>query len=156
MDANSSASAGQDITRLVQEATASIKSDIKGAVSKLESAYALARAASDAASTALVAEELSRAWAGRKAPARALYYARKASMIAPERKEAWTTLAKTSELIALRVQGATKARRARALYQTAAMGFEKAAKLTKDPEDKRWLLELSGDAKRQATPRKSG
>ena len=156
MDAKSTASAGKDIARLVQEATSSLKSDIKGAVVKLESAYALARGASDAIGTALVAEELARAWARRKAPARALYYARKSPSLAPERKEAWTTLAKTSELIALRSSGPTKQHRARALYQTAAMAFERAAKLTKDPEDRRWLMELSGDAKRQANPKKPG
>ena len=63
----------------------------------------------------------------------------------------WTTLAKTCELVASR-QGEPKLRRAQALYRAAATGFKKAASLTKDPEDKRWLLELAGDGARQARP----
>ncbi len=138
-----------DIARLVAEATALLKSDAKGAVAKLESAYAAAQAAGDE-EAARVAEELARGWARRKSPARSLYYASKAAELSPEGKSAWTTLAKTCELVALRTTDARKRRRAAALYRAAATAFKKAASLTKDPEDRRWLLELGGDAARQA------
>lgn len=127
-----------------------MKSDLRGAVAKLESAYAIAREVGDADDTALVAEELARAWSRRKSRARSLYYASKATRLAPERKAAWTTLAKTCELIASRTQGSDKHKRAQALYRATAKAFKTAASMTKDPEDKRWLLELAGDAARQA------
>jgi hypothetical protein len=144
-----------EIARLLKEAAASMKRDAKGAVATLESAYALARETGDADDTATVAEELARAWARRKSAARSLYYACKATKLAPEAKTAWTTLAKTCEMVALRTQGDPKQRRARALYRAAATAFTRASSLTKDPEDKRWLLELAGDAARQAKPPKS-
>jgi hypothetical protein len=144
--------AREDIARLLKESAASMKADVKGAVAKLESAYAIAREAGDADDTAVVAEELARGWARRKSSARSLYYARKATKLVPEQKATWTTLAKTCELVATRTQADHKQGRARALYRGAATAFKKAASLTKDPEDKRWLLELAGDASRQAKP----
>jgi hypothetical protein len=142
----------EDIVRLLKEAAASMKTDAKGAVAKLDSAYALAVASGDADDTATVAEECARGWARRKAFGRSLYYASKATKLAPEWKTAWTTLAKTCELVASRTQGDGKQRRAQALYRAASSAFKKAASMTKDPEDKRWLLELAGDAARQAKP----
>ncbi|HVJ89195.1 MAG TPA: hypothetical protein VM580_05280 [Labilithrix sp.] len=147
--------AREDIARLLKEAAASIKRDAKGAVAKLEIAYGLARESGDADDTAVVAEELSRAWARRKSSARALHYARKATKLAPEQKATWATLAKACELVASRTSSKAKQRRARALYRAAAAAFKKAGALTKDPEDKRWLLELAGDAARQARPPES-
>ena len=140
----------EDIARLMKEAAASMKSDAKAAVTKLESAYALARASGNDDDTAAVAEELARGWARRKSTARSLYYAAKAAKLAPEQKTSWTTLAKTCELVATRTRGDTHQRRARALYRAAAAAFTKAASMTKDPEDKRWLKELAGDATRHA------
>jgi hypothetical protein len=145
-------SAREQIARLLKEAAASMKGDLKGAVAKLESAYALARDAGDAADAAGAAEELARGWARRKSAARSLYYARQATKLAPERKAAWSTLAKTCELVATRTEGEHEVRRARALYRAAASAFEKAASLTKDLEDKRWLRELARDAARHAKP----
>ena len=147
-------SAQDDIARLVKEASASLKGDLGGALAKLQSAFELARQAGVAEDSAMVAEELARALTRRKAPARSLHYAAKATKLAPERKAAWTTLAKTCELLATRTQGEHKQGRARVLYRGAGAAFERAAKLTKDPEDKRWLLELAGDAKKQAAPPK--
>jgi hypothetical protein len=147
--------ARDDIARLLKEAAASMKTDAKGAVAKLESAYALARGSGDADDTATVAEELARGWARRKSTGRSLYYAIKATKLAPDWKTAWTTLAKTCELVASRTQRADKQRRARALYRAAAAAFTKAATMTKDPEDKRWLQELAGDAARHAKPPKA-
>ena len=144
----------EDVARLVTEAAAAIKSDVKGAVIKLGSAFQLARESGDTDLTAMVAEELARGWARRKSTARSLHYARKATRLCPERKAAWTTLAKTCELLATRTRGAEKARRAQALYRAAATAFKKAAALAKDPEDKHWLMELAGDAARQARPPK--
>ena len=144
----------EDIARLLKEAATSMKSDVKGAVAKLELAYTIARATGDADESAVVAEELARGWARRKSTARSLYYASKATKLVPERKAAWNTLAKTCELVASRTHGDHKQRRAQALYRAAATAFKKAASLTKDPEDKRWLLELAGDAARQAKPSK--
>ncbi|MEO6418147.1 MAG: hypothetical protein ABIP39_01980 [Polyangiaceae bacterium] len=138
----------EHIARLVKEAAASIKSDAKGAVAKLESAYVIACEAGDAEDTAVVAEELARGWARRKSTARSLYYASKSTKLAPERKASWTTLAMTCELVASRTGKESQQRRARALYRAAGEAFKKAASLTKDPEDKRWLLELAGDAAR--------
>ncbi len=129
-----------------------MKSDAKGAVVKLESAYGMAREAGVADDTAVVAEELARGWARRRSSARALYYAIKATKLAPEQKSSWTTLAKTCELVAARTPADRKKRRARALYRATAAAFKKAAGMTKDPEDKRWLLELASDAARQARP----
>lgn len=144
----------EEIARLMKEAAASMKSDAKGAVAKLESAYALARANGNDDDTAAVAEELARGWARRKSTARSLYYAAKAAKLAPQQKTSWTTLAKTCELVAARTHGDRHQRRARALYRAAANAFTKAASMTKDPEDKRWLQELAGDASRQAKPPK--
>src|SRR5687767_11793715 len=70
--------ARDDIARLLKEAAASMKTDAKGAVAKLESAYAVARESGDADDTATVAEELARGWARRKSTGRSLYYAMKA------------------------------------------------------------------------------
>ncbi len=128
-----------------------MKSDLKGAVATLEQAYALATASGDAEDTAVIAEELARAWARRKSAARALYYARKSTVLAPAQKATWTTLAKTCELVASRqhARGASAEGRARALYRASAHAFKKAASLSKDAEDKRWLLELASDAAKQ-------
>lgn len=147
--------AREDIARLLKESAASMKTDAKGAVAKLEAAYAIAREAGDADDTALVAEELARGWARRKSAARSLYYASKSTKLAPEQRTSWTTLAKTCELVGARTRGDHQQRRAHALYRAAASAFTKAASLTKDPEDKRWLLELAGDAARQAKPSKA-
>jgi hypothetical protein len=147
--------AREDLARLLQDAAALMKSDAKGAVAKLESAYAIAREAGDPSDTAMVAEELARGWARRKSASRALYYASKATKLAPARKVAWTTLAKTCELVASRTSGDAKQRRAHALYRAASTAFHTAASLTKDPEDKRWLLELAGDSARQAKPKRT-
>lgn len=145
-------SAHEDIARLVREATAVIKTDARGAVAKLEEAYQLARGAGDDAESAAVAEELARAYPRRKSAARALYYARKSTALAPERKAAWTTLAKTCELYAARISDPRKGARSRALFRAAAAAFKQAASLTKDPEDRRWLLELARDAGRAGKP----
>ncbi len=142
----------QDIVRLLDEAAASMKSDVRGAVTKLESAHVLALATGNPENIAIVSEDLARGWARRKSAARSLHYAMNATKLMPERKAAWTTLAKTCELVASRTSAPTKQRRARALYRGAAAAFRKAASLTKDPEDKRWLQELAGDAARQAKP----
>jgi len=141
-----------DIARLLKEAAASMKSDVKGAIAKLESAYTIAEASGHADDTAVVAEELARAWGRRKSTAKSLYYATKATELVPGHKSTWTTLAKTCELVASRTLADEKQRRARALYRAAASSFKKAAALTKDPEDKRWLIELAGDAAKQAKP----
>jgi hypothetical protein len=144
----------EEIARLLQAAAASMKSDVKGAVAKLESAYAIARGTGIPDDAAVVAEELARGWARRKSTARSLHYARTSTKLAPEQRSTWTTLAKTCELVASRTPDA-KPRRAHALYRAASSAFKKAAALTKDPEDKRWLLELAGDAARQAKPAQS-
>ncbi len=143
-----------DIVRLLKEAAADMKRDAKGAVAKLEAAYALVRDGGSPDDIALVAEELARGWARRKSSARSLHHARTATKLAPAQKTSWTTLAKTCELIASRTPEDTKGRRARALYRAAAKGFEKASSLTSDREDKHWLLELARDAARQAKPPK--
>lgn len=132
-----------------------MKSDAKGAVSKLETAYGIARESGDADDTALVAEELARGWARRKSDAKSLYFAAKASKLAPEQKTSWTTLAKTCELVASRIRKDEKQRRARALYKVAAQSFQKAASMTKDAEDKHWLMDLARDAAKQAKPPKA-
>jgi hypothetical protein len=144
-----------EIARLMKEAAASMKSDVKGAVAKLESAYAIARESGVVDDAAVVAEELARGWARRKSAARSLYYASKAARLAPAQRTSWTTLAKTCELVASRTQGADKQRRARALFAAAAKAFEKAASLTKDAEDRHWLLDLAREAARQAKPPKT-
>jgi hypothetical protein len=146
--------ARDDIARLLKEAAAAIKTDAKGAVAKLESAYEIARGTGDADDTATVAEELARGWSRRKSAGRSLYYASKATRLAPEWKTAWTTLAKTCELVASRTQGDNKQGRARALYRAAASAFKKAATLAKDAEDKHWLLDLAKDAARHGKPPK--
>jgi hypothetical protein len=145
----------EDIAGLLKAAAASMKSDVKGAVAKLETAYALAQKTGIPDDAAVVAEELARGWARRKSAARSLYYARKATRLVPEQRSTWSTLAKTCELVASRTPADAKQRRAHALYRAAASAFKKAAALTKDPEDKRWLLELAGDAARQAKPAES-
>jgi hypothetical protein len=145
-------SAHEDIARLLKEAAASMKADVKGAVEKLQSAYVIATGTGVADDAAVVAEELARGWARRKSASRALYYARKATRLVPEHKSTWTTLAKTCEMLATRTRADNKQRRARALYRAAAVGFKKAAKLTKDPEDKNWLIELARDAAKQSEP----
>jgi hypothetical protein len=141
----------QDIVRLLKEATASMKSDVAGAVAKLESAFALA-SGGDPEDAAFVAEELARGLQRKKAFARSVYFATKATELAPARKAAWTTLAKTCELVASRTRDARKQVRARALYRAAAKAFKKAASLSTDREDKAWLIELAGDAAKQAKP----
>jgi hypothetical protein len=145
--------ARDDIARLLKEASASMKADAKGAVAKLETAHRLALGEGPALA-AEIAEELSRGWARRRSAAKSLHYAHKSTRLAPERKAAWTTLAKTCELVAARTEGPRVAARARALYRAAAHAFERAASLTKDPEDRRWLLELARDAAKQAKPPK--
>lgn len=147
--------ARQEIARLLKQAATSMKSDMAGAITKLESAHALARESGDADDTAVVAEELARAWARRRSSARSLHYAVIATQLAPEQRATWTTLAKTCELVAARTHDADKQARARALHAAAARAFEKAASLTKDPEDGRWLRELASDAARQAEPPKA-
>lgn len=139
-----------NIAKLIKEANAAIKRDAKTAVEKLEEAYVLAKAAGNDEDTAFVAEELARAWPRRKKVARALYYAHKASKLAPNQRTSWTTLAKTCELVANRQKRETKKARMMALFRVAADGFKKAAGMTKDPEDKRWLQELGADAAKQA------
>jgi len=146
--------AREDIARLLKDAAGSMKSDMARALTSLESAYRIAVESGDADDTAVVAEELARAWARRRSPARSLYYAARATKLAPEQKATWTTLAKTCELVAARTQRADKQIRGRALYAAASKAFEKAATLTKDPEDRRWLRELASDAARQARPPK--
>lgn len=145
-------SSGDDLARLLKEAAASMKSDVKGAVAKLESAYAIAQGTGNADDAAVVAEELARGWARRKSASRSLYFARKATKLSPGQRSTWTTLAKTCELVASRIPD-RKTRRAHALYRAAASSFKKAASMTKDAEDKRWLLELASDASRQAKPK---
>ena len=142
----------EEIARLLKEAAASMKADVKGAVARLESAYAIACGTGVDDDAAVVAEELARGWARRKSAARSLHYARKATRLAPGQKSTWNTLAKTCELVASRTRGDEKLRRAQALYRGAAKSFKKAASLAKDPEDRHWLLELAGDAARQAKP----
>ncbi|HEY8077146.1 MAG TPA: hypothetical protein VIF62_23630 [Labilithrix sp.] len=144
--------ARDDIARLLKESAQTMKSDAKGAVAKLEEAYAIAKTAGDADDTALVCEELARGWMRRKKSARALYYASKASKLAPDQRTSWTTLAKTCELVASRIADEKKQRRERALYKEAAGGYKKAASMTKDAEDKHWLTELARDAAKQAKP----
>jgi hypothetical protein len=140
-----------ELGSLLKKAAAAMKGDMKGAVGALEQAYELASASGDAEDTAVIAEELARAWARRKSSGRALYYARKSTTLAPAQKATWTTLAKTCELIASRqhARGASTEGRARALYRASAHAFKKAASLSKDAEDRRWLLELAGDAAKQ-------
>jgi hypothetical protein len=137
-----------EISRLVDEATQAMKRDLSGAIKLLESAFGEAESEDDVAA---VAEELARAFARRKRASKALHYARIATKRAPARKAAWATLGKTTELVATRVP-TTKPVRARALYRASADAFRKASALAKDPEDKRWLLELARDAARQAKP----
>ncbi len=144
--------ARDDIARLLEEAASTMKSDAKGAVAKLEEAFAIAKKAGVDDDTALVAEELARGWMRRKRSSRALWYAAKASKLAPEQRTSWTTLAKTCELVASRISDEKKQRRARALYKEAAAGYKKAASMTKDAEDKHWLIELARDAAKQAKP----
>jgi len=142
-----------EIKRLLQEAATTMKSDPKGAVAKLEAAYGIARQTGVDDDAAVVAEELARGWARRKSAAKSLYYARKATKLAPAQKATWTTLAKTCELVANRTRGEKVARRAQALYKAAAQSFKKASTMAKDPEDKHWLLELARDAASQAKPK---
>jgi hypothetical protein len=142
-------SASVDIARLMKQAEALMKSDLKGAIGHLDSALSVASGA-QAIDVAMVAEELARAWARRKSPARSLYYASMATEVAPERKAAWNTLAKTCELVATRIRADNKKGRARALFRIAATAFKKAAALSKDAEDKRWLMELARDASANA------
>ncbi len=141
--------AHDEIGRLVNGAAAVIKRDPKGATAMLERAYVIAREGADDTEAAIVAEELSRAWSRRRSPARSLHHASRATRLAPARRAAWTTLGKACEIVASRTEAPGKQGRARALYRAAAAAFKKAASLTKDPEDRRWLLELAGDAARQ-------
>ena len=134
-----------DADRLVQEATAILKSDARVAVQKLDEAWTLVQAAGGAGA-AIVAEELSRAWARRKGWARALHWARRATLVAPERKAAWAALGKTCELVALKTDRPGHARRTVALHRATATAFKRAAALATDREDKNWLLELARDA----------
>jgi hypothetical protein len=144
-------SGAENVGSLLREATALLKSDVKAAIVKLEAAYRIASESGVTQHTVEVLEELSRAWARRKLFARSLYCARKATRLVPERKAAWTTLAKTCELLATRTTHESKRARAKALYRAAASAFKKAAELTKDPEDRRWLSELASDAARQGS-----
>ena len=70
-------SAHEDIARLLREAAASMKSDPKSAVAKLEDAYELARGTGVPDDAAVVAEELAR---GGRVTAAA---ARRAVLVAP-------------------------------------------------------------------------
>ena len=140
----------EEIARLLKEAAASMKRDVKGALESLQSAYRIAVDAGDDEDTAVVAEELARGWARKKAFSKSLYFAIKATELSPDQRATWTTLAKTCELVATRTTAERKRKRAQALYRSTATAFKKAASLTKDPEDKRWLQELAGDAARQA------
>lgn len=146
----------EDVGRLLKDAAASMKRDPKEAVGLLERAYELVTKAGNPDDVAYVAEELARGWMRRKADARSLYFANKAAKLAPAQKSSWTTLAKTCELVAARTKDERKQTRARALYKAAAGAYKKAAGMTKDPEDKRWLQELAGDAARQAKPPEGG
>jgi hypothetical protein len=145
--------ARQNIARLLEEAAASMKRDPKLAISKLETAYALAREGGVADDVAVVSEELARGWARRKSAARSMHYACNAAKLAPEQRTSWSTLAKTCELVASRTHDVRKRRRAETLYRAASTAFKKAAALTKDREDKQWLLELARDAAQRATPK---
>lgn len=138
-----------DIARLLKDAAATMKRDPKSAVATLQEAYAIAEKAGNPGDTAYVAEELAKGWARRKRSSKALYYAVKATELAPNERATWTTYAKTCELVAQRQKRETKARRVMALYQAAATGFKKAASMTKDAEDKNFLLELAKDAAKQ-------
>jgi hypothetical protein len=146
----------KDLARLLKEAAASMKGDVKGAIKKLEAGYEEALQSGADGDGATLAEELARAWTRRKSRSRPLYYARKGTRLSPERKTAWTTLAKACELVASGIDGDTKRRRAQTLYSAAAEAFKKAASLTRDPEDKRWLLELAKDAAREAKSKEQG
>jgi hypothetical protein len=141
----------ETVEGLLKEATGLLKSDLRAAIAKLEVALQHATELGDAGAVVTVLEELSRAWARRKVFARSLYYARKSTLLLPERKAAWNTLAKVCELLATRTTHASKRARAKALYRAAASAFKKAAELTKDAEDRRWLSELARDAARQGT-----
>ncbi len=79
----------QDIVRLLDEAAASMKSDVRGAVAKLESAHGLAVATGNPENIAIVSEDLARGWARRKSESRSLHYAMKATKLMPEREAAW-------------------------------------------------------------------
>lgn len=140
------------VPQLLKQAESMMKSDLAGAIAKLDLAYAAA--ADSAADRAMVAEELSRAWSRRKSPARSMHYARMATKVASERKAAWTTLAKTCELVATRTRDDHKKARAQLLFRLSSNAFKKAAALTKDPEDKRWLMELARDAAKNGAPSK--
>lgn len=142
----------EDLGRLLKEAAAAMKRDPEGAVATLEEAYAIAVAGGVKDDVAVVSEDLARGWARRKSSARALHFARLAAKLAPEQRTSWTTLAKTCELIASRTPEETKGRRARALYRATAKGFKKASSLTKDREDKHWLIELASEAAEKARP----
>jgi hypothetical protein len=141
---------GEGVAGLLKQAEGLMKSDLKGALVLLDSALATARQSGSEMDIAMVADELSRAWSRRKSSSRSLYYAVQSTEVAPERKASWCTLAKTCELLAARVRGEDKRQRARLLYRCAAKAFKKAAALGKDPEDKRWLLELARDAEANA------
>jgi hypothetical protein len=145
-------SASASTVKLVETAALLMKSDLAGALEKLTIAYVQAANTSNTEDAGLIAEELARGWTRRKSPARSLYYAYNATELSPERKAAWTTLAKTCELIATRVRGDDKRLRAKVLYRAAGAAFKKAASLTKDPEDRRWLTELARDAARLGKP----
>jgi hypothetical protein len=131
----------------VAEAASMLKTDPRGAVAILSDALARAGSKPDAAH---VAEELSRAWGRRRSQARAVHFARLAVRLDPEAKSAWSTLAKTCELVGVRTPTPRKSRRARALLREAASAFKRAAALASDPEDRRWLIELASDAARAA------
>lgn len=137
--------AREDVARLVAEALAQAKRDAKGAVKTLEAALVVANGTGIPDDAAVVCEHLARLHL-RREKSRALHYARRAVRLVPEEKSAHSTLAKTCELIAAQTNMETKGRRARALYGVVATSFKKAAGMTKDPEDKRWLLELAHDA----------
>ncbi|MBX3231913.1 MAG: hypothetical protein KIT84_12105 [Labilithrix sp.] len=139
----------KEIARLLKDAEATMKRDAKSAVATLQEAYAIAVQAGNDGDTAYVAEELAKGWARRKKSGKALYFAIKATKLAPNERATWTTLGKTCELVASRQKRETKARRVMALYQAAAAAFKKAASMTKDAEDKHFLLELAKDAAKQ-------
>ncbi|MBP9111436.1 MAG: hypothetical protein KBF88_01450 [Polyangiaceae bacterium] len=139
-----------NVAALLEEASLSMKSDLTGTLARLESGYRACLDGGDRPGAGAIACALSRGWARKKSPARSVHYARKSTLLAPENKSSWTTLAKTCELVALRCDSGSESRRAKVLFAASARAFKKAASMTSDPEDKRWLLELASDAAKQA------
>ncbi|MFO0679420.1 MAG: hypothetical protein U0169_23035 [Polyangiaceae bacterium] len=138
----------ENLPSLMKSAAALMKRDVKEAVVVYERAFHRAVALGVDDDVAFVAETLARAWMRAKSPSRGLRYARVATKRAPEERSGHTTLGNVCELLASNTDTTRKARRARRLYDSAAEAFAKAAALTKDREDRQWLVELSNDAAR--------